>query len=76
LVTFGSAIIVMLSVAGAIITARYFPSAHSVDLKPLGPILLGIDALLVLWVGAFGSWIIKTLRKTPSGGAGSARSSG
>lgn len=60
-----SAIIVAVSVAGAIITARYFPSAHTVDFAPLGPILIGLVALLILWIGAYGSWLVATLRKPP-----------
>ena len=64
-VSLASVLIVALSYGGSIIKARYFPAAHSVDLTPLGPILLGIFALLALWVVAFASWFVETLRKPP-----------
>jgi hypothetical protein len=73
LLILGSVIIIVLSGGGAIIKARFFPAAHSVDLTPLGPIILGIFALLVLWIGAFAAWIVESLRKSPDGQEGSPR---
>jgi cadmium resistance protein CadD (predicted permease) len=76
LVAFGTVVIVVLSVGAAIVKARYVPAGHSVDLTPLGPILLGIVALALLWVGAFVAWLVGTLRKSPKEQEGSPRSFG
>jgi hypothetical protein len=72
-VVLASLIIVVLSGGAAIVKARYFPGAHSVDLTPLGPILLGVLALILLWIGAFAVWIVESVRKSPDGQEGSRR---
>ena len=64
IVTVGSVLIVALSVWWSDYTGRHpAPGSHSVDLTPLGPIVLGIAALLLLWIIAFVSWYFQTLRK-------------
>jgi len=63
IVTVGTALIVALSLWWSDYTARHpAPGSHSVDLTPLGPIVLGIAALLLLWIVAFVSWYFETLR--------------
>ena len=68
IVTAGSVLIVALSIWWSDYTGRHpAPGSHSVDLTPLGPLVLGIAALLLLWIIAFISWYFQTLRKMRRG---------
>jgi len=64
-VAVASVLIAALSVGWAKWTANHpAPGSHSVDLAPVGPIVLGIVALLVLWIASFVRWYVDTLRRT------------
>jgi hypothetical protein len=39
------------------------PAPHSVDLRPLFPLLAGVVAIFVIWTATFARWIIREIRR-------------